>query len=89
MIVKELIINAENGFEAKPATLFIQKASKYKSSIWVEKGERKANGKSLLGLMSLGLANGQRITIIADGDDEEQAIQDLYKYLMAEASVKE
>jgi phosphotransferase system HPr (HPr) family protein len=83
MITKEIVINGENGFDAKPATLFIQKASRFKSSIWVEKGERKANGKSLLGLMSLGLANGQRIKVIADGEDEEQAIAELYHYLLS------
>ncbi|MDP4093886.1 MAG: HPr family phosphocarrier protein [Bacillota bacterium] len=80
MIVREVVINGVGDLESKPATIFIQKASKYKSSIWVEKGERKANGKSLLGLMSLGLGNGSKISIVVDGDDEAEAINELERY---------
>jgi phosphotransferase system HPr (HPr) family protein len=61
--------------------MFIQKASNYKSEIWIEKGERKANAKSLLGLLSLGISSGTKVVIIADGEDEEKAIDDLEAYL--------
>ena len=81
MIAREVVINGISGFESKMATLFIQKASKYKSSIWIEKGERKANGKSLLGMMSLGLGNGTRIVIAADGEDQKDAVQELGKFM--------
>jgi phosphotransferase system HPr (HPr) family protein len=61
--------------------MFIQKASNYRSSIWVEKGERRANAKSLLGLLSLGIGHGAKIVIIADGEDEEKAVQELEQYI--------
>ena len=64
---------------ARPATFFIQKANEYKSSIWVEKEERRVNAKSLLGVLSLGIVGGITIRIIADGPDEEQAVEGLVK----------
>ena len=77
MISKEVIINNQVGLHARPATFFIQKANEFKSSIWVEKEERRVNAKSLLGVLSLGIVKGTSITIIADGDDEEAEIATL------------
>ena len=77
MITKEVVINNQVGLHARPATFFIQKANEFKSSIWVEKEERRVNAKSLLGLLSLGIVKGTTITIIADGSDEEEAIATL------------
>ena len=77
MITKEVVINNQVGLQARPATFFIQKASEFKSSIWVEKEERRVNAKSLLGVLSLGIVKGTTITIIADGSDEEEAIATL------------
>ena len=71
MITKEVVINNQVGLHARPATFFIQKANEFKSSIWVEKEERRVNAKSLLGVLSLGIVKGTAITIIADGADEE------------------
>jgi len=82
MTRKEIIVNNTSGLESKPAALFIQKASNFKCNIWVEKGERKANAKSLLGLLSLGVGSGNRITIIAEGEDESQAVSELEEYLI-------
>ena len=65
------------GLHARPATFFIQKANEYKCSIWVEKDERSVNAKSLLGVLSLGIVKGTPITIIADGSDEEEAVEAL------------
>ncbi len=81
MVTREVVIKSNSGLESKPAALFIQKASNYKSEIWIEKGERKANAKSLLGLLSLGISSGTKVVIIADGEDEEKAIDDLEAYL--------
>ncbi len=81
MVTREVIIKNKAGLESKPAAMFIQKASNYKSSIWIEKDERKANAKSLLGLLSLSISNGTKVIIIADGEDEEVAITDLEEYL--------
>ncbi len=67
------------GLHARPATFFIQKSNEFKSSIWVEKDERRVNAKSLLGVLSLGIAGDTEITIIADGIDEEEAVNSLVK----------
>ncbi len=65
------------GLHARPATFFIQKANSYKSLIWIEKDDRKINAKSLLGVLSLGIAKGMTVTIIADGQDELEATKGL------------
>ncbi len=77
MCVKDVVIQNQVGLHARPATFFIQKANEYKSSIWVEKEERKVNAKSLLGVLSLGIVGGTAIRIIADGSDEKEALQGL------------
>jgi len=74
---KEVVINNPVGLHARPATFFIQKANEFKSSIWVEKDERRVNAKSLLGVLSLGIVKGTAVNIIADGPDEDQAIDTL------------
>lgn len=77
MYSKEVVLQNQVGLHARPATFFIQKANEFKSSIWVEKDERKVNAKSLLGVLSLGIARGTGITVIADGVDEKQAVDAL------------
>ena len=79
MFTQEVTVNNEVGLHARPATYFIQKANEFKSSIWVEKEERRVNAKSLLGVLSLGIVGGTSIKIIADGADEEQAVDSLIK----------
>lgn len=77
MFSKEVLVSNQVGLHARPATFFIQKANEFKSSVWVEKEERKVNAKSLLGVLSLGITRGVNISIIADGPDEEQAVMAL------------
>ena len=77
MFLKEIVVQNQVGLHARPATFFIQKANEYKSSIWVEKDEKKVNAKSLLGVLSLGVTKGVSITIIAEGPDEDQAVNEL------------
>lgn len=77
MYVKEVLVQNQVGLHARPATFFIQKANEYKSSIWVEKEERRVNAKSLLGVLSLSIVGGTNIRIIADGSDEELAVNGL------------
>ena len=79
MISREVTIKNSVGLHARPATFFIQKANSFKSSIWVEREDRRINGKSLLGVLSLGIVGGTEITIIADGVDEEEAVSSLVK----------
>lgn len=77
MFVKEVMVKNQVGLHARPATFFIQKANEFKSSIWIEKEERRVNAKSLLGILSLGIVGGTSIKIIADGADEEVAVEAL------------
>ena len=77
MCVKDVLVQNQVGLHARPATFFIQKANEFKSSIWVEKEERRVNAKSLLGVLSLGIVGGTTIRIIADGNDEESAVDAL------------
>ena len=77
MFVKEVTIKNQVGLHARPATFFIQKANEFRSSIWIEKEERRVNAKSLLGILSLGIVGGTDIRIIADGADEKAAVEAL------------
>ncbi len=77
MCSKDVVINNQVGLHARPATFFIQKANTYRSSIWVEREDRRVNAKSLLGVLSLGIVKGTTITLIADGSDEEEALAGL------------
>lgn len=79
MYVKEVNVENKVGLHARPATFFIQRANEYKSSVWVEREERRVNAKSLLGVLSLGIVGGAKIKIIADGPDEEEAVDGLVK----------
>ena len=79
MCMKDVEVKNQVGLHARPATFFIQKANEYKSSIWVEKEERRVNAKSLLGILSLGIVGGAKICIIADGSDEQLAVDGLVK----------
>ena len=77
MFVKDVVVQNKVGLHARPATLFIQKANEFKSSIWVEREERRINAKSLLGVLSLEIFAGAQIKVIADGADEEDAVNAL------------
>ena len=77
MVSRSVTIQNNVGLHARPATFFIQKANSYKCSIWVEKEDCRVNAKSLLGVLSLGISKGMNITIIADGNDEAEAVNGL------------
>ncbi len=77
MKTRDVVITNASGLHARPATFFIQKANSYKCTILVEKDDRKVNAKSLLGVLSLGIAKGMTIKLIADGHDEEAALSGL------------
>ena len=77
MITRNVTVRIPIGLHARPATFFIQKANSYKSSIWVEKDDRRVNAKSLLGVLSLNITQNTQITLIADGEDEIEALNGL------------
>ncbi len=86
MVSKEVIVNNQVGLHARPATFFIQKANEFKSSIWIEKDDRRVNAKSLLGVLSLGIVKGTAVNIVADGVDEAAAIQTLSELVNSDFS---
>lgn len=77
MFVKDVMVKNQDWFTCKTCNIFYQKANEFKSSIWIEKEERRVNAKSLLGILSLGIVGGTGIRIIADGSDEQQAVESL------------
>ena len=77
MISRNITIKNSVGLYAKPATFFIQKANTYKSSIWIQKDDRRVNAKSLLGVLSMAISGGSTVTLIADGPDETEALNGL------------
>lgn len=81
MITKSMQIKLESGLEARPVAMLVQLASKYESSIYLETGSKKVNAKSIMGMMSLGLDEGESVTVIAEGADEAQAVEELEKFL--------
>lgn len=81
MTTKEMTINIPSGLEARPVALLVQVASKYESSIYIECENKKVNAKSIMGMMSLGLASGENIVVTADGNDENEAVENIEKYL--------
>ncbi len=84
MISRDVTIQNNVGLHARPATFFIQKANEFKSSIWVEREERKVNAKSLLGVLSLGIVKGTAINLIADGSDEKEAVDALVSLISSD-----
>ncbi len=81
MISRDVTISNSSGLHARPATFFVQKANRYACSISVETGDRKVNAKSLLGVLSLGIAQGMTITLIADGTGEEEALEGMIELI--------
>ena len=81
MVVKKIQIKIPTGLEARPIALLVQVASKYASSIYLESEDKKVNAKSIMGMMSLGLAAGEEVTVTAEGEDEESAILGIEEYL--------
>ncbi len=86
MFMKDTVVNNQVGLHARPATFFIQKANEFKSSVWVEKDERRVNAKSLLGVLSLGIVKDTPIKLIADGPDEEAAVNALVELINSDFS---
>lgn len=81
MIKKPITIQIADGLDARPVAVLVQVASQYESKIYVEIGEKKVNAKSIMGMMTLGLAAGEAVVVSAEGSDEADAIANIEKYL--------
>ncbi|MCM3723007.1 MULTISPECIES: HPr family phosphocarrier protein [Solibacillus] len=77
MIEKQVEVKLKSGLQARQAALFVQEANRYKADVYLEKGTKKVNAKSIMGIMSLAVAKGTVVTLWADGHDEEKAIDAL------------
>ena len=81
MKTETIEIMLENGLDARPVALLVQEASKYDSKIYMEVGGKKINAKSIMGMMTLGLNNGENLTVTAEGEDEDLAMENLKNFL--------
>ena len=81
MVSKEVVVNNGTGLHARPATLLVKKASAFKSDVSIEFNGKKANVKSLIGVLSLGVTKGAAITVSATGDDEALACEEIAKLI--------
>ena len=81
MITKNMKIEISTGLEARPVAVFVQVASQFESSIYVEVGNKKVNAKSIMGMMTMALKNVTKVTVLADGEDERAAVTGIESYL--------
>ena len=81
MVSKDVVVNNGSGLHARPATLLVKKASSFKSDVSIEFNGKKANVKSLIGVLSLGVTKGATITVSANGDDETLAAEEIVKLI--------
>ncbi len=74
-------VNLDNELKARHIALLVQEASKYESSIYIQIGARRVNAKSIMGMMTLGLDMGEMLEITADGEDEEEAVEGIERFI--------
>ncbi|WP_018921917.1 HPr family phosphocarrier protein [Salsuginibacillus kocurii] len=84
MAEKTATVQLKTGLQARPAALFVQEANRYQSTIHIIREEKKANAKSIMGIMSLAIRTGTEITIQADGNDAEDAVETLASFIEQE-----
>lgn len=81
MIEKKMKVKLSEGLEFGPATMFVQVASKFKSRIYVLMDNKKVNAKSIMGMLTLGMVEGEEVVITAEGEDEAEAIEEIGRFL--------
>ena len=86
MIKKSVRIHRSNGLEARPVALLVQVASQFESTVYLETSDKRVNAKSIMGMMNLGLDNGEEVSVVCEGVDEESAMTDVERFLLGEAS---
>jgi phosphocarrier protein HPr len=81
LVTKDVVVKNSTGLHARPATLLVKKASSFKSDVSIEFNGRKANVKSLIGVLSLGVTKNSIVKVIASGDDESLAVEEVVKLI--------
>lgn len=84
MVEKQVEVKLRTGLQARPAALFVQEATRFSSDVYIEKDGKKVNAKSIMGLMSLAINSGAEIKLIAEGSDEQEALEALSAYVEKE-----
>lgn len=83
MVTKEIVIGNFSKMDASPAAMLVQLASRFDSSIHVDQAEKRTNAKSIMGVMILKFVEGEKVTVTAEGTDEEAALAEIQKFLEA------
>ncbi|HBO97217.1 MAG TPA: HPr family phosphocarrier protein [Candidatus Omnitrophica bacterium] len=84
-VIVEVVIKNPQGLHARPAAMFVQIASKYNSNIALQKGEERVNGKSIMGILTLGIEQNAKVVLEADGDDADEVVTELTQLLTKES----
>lgn len=82
MIETPVVVRREKGLDGRPIALLVQEASQYVSSVYIKTGDKKINAKSIMGMMSLNLAEGESLTVLTDGEDEKKAAEGLKTFFI-------
>ena len=80
MIKTPVVVKTEEGFDGRPIALLVQEASQYASKVDIQIGEKNINAKSIMGMMSLSLADGEKITVVTEGEDEKKAAEGIREF---------
>lgn len=83
MIKTPVVVKHENGLDGRPIALLVQEASQYASKVYIEVDDKKINAKSIMGMMSLNLSEGEEVTVMTEGEDEEKAAEGIRTFFMA------
>ncbi|MBL4966565.1 MULTISPECIES: HPr family phosphocarrier protein [Bacillus] len=84
MVQQKVEVRLKTGLQARPAALFVQEANRFTSDVFLEKDGKKVNAKSIMGLMSLAVSTGTEVTLVAEGEDEQEALEKLSAYVQEE-----
>ncbi|MEC3839875.1 HPr family phosphocarrier protein [Bacillus amyloliquefaciens] len=84
MVQEKVEVRLKTGLQARPAALFVQEANRFTSDVFLEKNGKKVNAKSIMGLMSLAVSTGTEVILIAEGEDEKEALEKLSAYVQEE-----
>jgi catabolite repression HPr-like protein len=84
MVKKDVVIGLDNGLEERPIAVLVQKASKFESSVYLLSGNKRVNAKSIMGMMGMGMQNGENVTVVTQGNDEDAAAEEIARYLGGE-----
>ena len=84
-VMVEVVIKNPQGLHARPAAMFVQIASKYNANVALQKGEERVNGKSIMGILTLGIEQNSKVVLEADGDDADEVVAELTQLLTKES----